>query len=416
MVGVAPAGGQVAAGEGAARIAEDQGAAQRGGDGALGAAEVQGLAGPAEDGGDDFGVAGESAHGGGGQVLAGVQGAGANFGGEFGVVQGEHQSGFLPALGGQVPAAQRPVGEFDQGVGHPPRVRPGVRLTAPAHAAAVAAAGPAVGGPVPGGAGGGQGVQGGAEDLPALVVQPAGQPDAAAAGDAVQFPGLLRLPVGAFELPAEQFVAVVGVDDLHDPPADPVQRLRVVVGGGVEQVFLGGGGDPPFGLGGERGEGVGDDLGVVEADPPGGQRRPGGGGVALHRPGQLHQLFGLPVGDPQQVPDPFGGAGRVVFLAGAAAIGLPDQRQHQRPGDPGQQRVRPGQQVVEFLHRQRPQPDIGTAIQRGFQIGHGVAYRMGVPHRRRVTDHVFDSTVSATLRHHSGGLFRRFLYHFPAPV
>src|SRR6266545_307155 len=105
MVGVAPAGGQVAAGEGAARIPQDQGAAQRGGDGALRAAEVQGLAGPAEDGGDDFGVAGESAHGGGGQVLAGVQGAGANFGGEFGVVQGEHQSGFLPALGGQVPAA-----------------------------------------------------------------------------------------------------------------------------------------------------------------------------------------------------------------------------------------------------------------------------------------------------------------------
>src|SRR6266542_3241195 len=186
MVGVAPAGWEVAAGEGAARIAEDQGAAQRGGDGALGAAEVQGLAGPAEDGGDDFRVAGESAHGGGGQVLAGVQGAGANFGGEFGVVQGEHQSGFLPALGGQVPAAERPVGEFDQGVGHPPRVRPGVRLTpAPAavaaagpvaaggHAPAVpgAAAGPAVGGPVPGGAGGGQGVQGGAEDLPALVVQ-----------------------------------------------------------------------------------------------------------------------------------------------------------------------------------------------------------------------------------------------------
>src|SRR6266545_7732227 len=66
MVGVAPAGGQVAAGEGAARIPQGQGAAQRGGDGALGAAEVQGLAGPAEDGGDDFGVAGESAHGGGG--------------------------------------------------------------------------------------------------------------------------------------------------------------------------------------------------------------------------------------------------------------------------------------------------------------------------------------------------------------
>src|SRR6266498_3038113 len=105
MVDVAPAGGQVAAGEGAALIAEDQGAAQRGGDGALGAAEVQGLAGPAEDGGDDFGVAGESAHGGGGQVVAGVQGAGAEFGGEFGVVQGEHQGGFLPALGGQVPAA-----------------------------------------------------------------------------------------------------------------------------------------------------------------------------------------------------------------------------------------------------------------------------------------------------------------------
>src|SRR6266540_3725532 len=195
MVGVAPAGGEVAAGEGAARIAEDQGAAQRGGDGALGAAEVQGLAGPAEDGGDDFRVAGESAHGGGGQVLAGVQGAGANFGGEFGVVQGEHQSGFLPALGGQVPAAQRPVGEFDQGVGHPPRVRPGVRLTPAPAPAAIAAAGPvaagaavggsAAGGPVASGAGGGEGVQGGAEDLPAFGVQPAGEPDPAAAGDAV---------------------------------------------------------------------------------------------------------------------------------------------------------------------------------------------------------------------------------------
>src|SRR6266540_2672574 len=325
MVGVAPAGGQVAAGEGAARIAEDQGAAQRGGDGALRAAEVQGLAGPAEDGGDDFGVAGESADGGGGQVLAGVQGAGAEFGGEFGVVQGEDEGGFLPALGGEVPAAQRPVGEFDQGVGHPPGVGPGVRLAGV------------------GGAGGGQGVQGGAEDLPALVVQPAGQPDPAAAGDAVQFPGLLRVPVGAVELPAEQFVAVLGVDDLHDPPAEPVQRLGVVVGGGVEQVFLGGVGDPPFGLGGERGEGVGDDLGVVEADPPGGQRRAGGGQVGVHRPGEPGELFGLAGGDPQQVPDPSGGAGGVGFLAGAAPVGLPDQRQYQRAGDPRQQRVRPGQ-------------------------------------------------------------------------
>ena len=53
VVGVAPAGWSVAAGERAAAVAQHQGAAQRPGDEAALSADVEDLAGAAEDGGQD---------------------------------------------------------------------------------------------------------------------------------------------------------------------------------------------------------------------------------------------------------------------------------------------------------------------------------------------------------------------------
>ena len=73
VVGVAGDGEPGAAGEGAVLVAEDEGGPDCGGDQAAGAADVEDLALGAEDGGDDLGVAGESAGGGGGEGVAGGQ-------------------------------------------------------------------------------------------------------------------------------------------------------------------------------------------------------------------------------------------------------------------------------------------------------------------------------------------------------
>ena len=56
-------GGPVAAGEGAAAVAEDDGGAGGAGEWAAGAAEVDGYAGAVEDDGQDLRVAGEAAGG-----------------------------------------------------------------------------------------------------------------------------------------------------------------------------------------------------------------------------------------------------------------------------------------------------------------------------------------------------------------
>ena len=61
MVGVAPAGWAVAAGEGAAAVAGGQGAADGGGDQSGDAADVEGFADGAEHDRDEFGVTGQPA-------------------------------------------------------------------------------------------------------------------------------------------------------------------------------------------------------------------------------------------------------------------------------------------------------------------------------------------------------------------
>jgi hypothetical protein len=59
----------VACGEGAVSVADDQGGPDRGGDDSSGAADVEGFAVGAEDRGDDLGVAGQPAQGGGRQLV-----------------------------------------------------------------------------------------------------------------------------------------------------------------------------------------------------------------------------------------------------------------------------------------------------------------------------------------------------------
>ena len=76
------AAGPVAAGERAAAVAGDHGPADPGRDGVAGPADVQGLAGAGEQDGDDPGVTGDAAGGGGGDrptpvQLPGPQSAGA---------------------------------------------------------------------------------------------------------------------------------------------------------------------------------------------------------------------------------------------------------------------------------------------------------------------------------------------------
>src|SRR5262249_18028307 len=119
MMHVAPLGRNVAGGEGASAVAQGDGAAERAGNGAVGAADGQRLAFGAEDSGNDLGMAGHAGGGGRGQVLAGVQHAGADQLGQLGIGHGQHQGGTLPALDGQVPGAQGSFGELDQGVGLP---------------------------------------------------------------------------------------------------------------------------------------------------------------------------------------------------------------------------------------------------------------------------------------------------------
>src|SRR5205085_10727361 len=94
--------GALAAGEDAAAVAQDQGAADRGGDGAGGPPDVQRLGGAGQDGGDDRRVAGQAARGAwaerGPAVDAG-QGGGGQVGAQVGEVEGDHDGRHRPAGG-----------------------------------------------------------------------------------------------------------------------------------------------------------------------------------------------------------------------------------------------------------------------------------------------------------------------------
>ena len=103
VVGVAPARWSVAAGEGAAAVAQHEGASERAGDEAALSADVEDLAGAAEDGGEDGGVAGEAAHRVRGEVEAGVEGAGAELPGQLVVAGGDDDLGGVAAVSGSSP-------------------------------------------------------------------------------------------------------------------------------------------------------------------------------------------------------------------------------------------------------------------------------------------------------------------------
>src|SRR5262249_6161984 len=112
MMHVAPFGWDVAGGEGAPAVAEGYGAAEWAGDGTVGPAEVQRLTLTAEDSRDDLRVTRHPPDGARGQMFPGVEDAGADLFGQLGVRHGQDQGGAFPALGGQVPDAQGPFGEF----------------------------------------------------------------------------------------------------------------------------------------------------------------------------------------------------------------------------------------------------------------------------------------------------------------
>ena len=127
VVGVAGDGEAGAAGEGAVLVAEDQGGPDAGGDQAAGAADVEDLALGAEDGGDDLGVAGQSAGGGGGEGVAGGE---ESVAGEL-VLQvvdahGEGDPGGSAVGVGQGVGGLESAAGLDQGVPHPDAVVAGV--------------------------------------------------------------------------------------------------------------------------------------------------------------------------------------------------------------------------------------------------------------------------------------------------
>src|SRR5262249_7815898 len=154
------------------------------------------------------------------------------------------------ALAGQVADTHRPFGELDQGVGLPPGVAAWVWLAVLSRA------------------GCGQRVERGADSVPAFGVEPAGDADSAGAvGCGVELPVFLGGSVVAFELPAEDLLAVVGVDDGDDLSAELAQDPRVILLRPVEQCSFGRRGRPWRRLVRQLGDRSGDDLGVLGADP-----------------------------------------------------------------------------------------------------------------------------------------------------
>src|SRR5947199_10512062 len=104
VVGVCPAGWPVAAGEGTSPVPQHEGAAEGSGGEAALPADVQHLAGAAEHGGDDPGVAGQPAGGGWGQVGAVVEGAHADLLAQVVVVEGDDDLGSVAAVVGELAA------------------------------------------------------------------------------------------------------------------------------------------------------------------------------------------------------------------------------------------------------------------------------------------------------------------------
>jgi hypothetical protein len=65
--------------------------------------------------------------------------------------------------------------------------------------------------------------------------------------------------------------ADLGGDDVEDPAAQDPQRLGVVVAGELDEVVFGSEADRRVEVVGERGDGVDDDVGLVEQQPAGGE-------------------------------------------------------------------------------------------------------------------------------------------------
>jgi hypothetical protein len=121
-----------------------------------------------------------------------------------------------------------------------------------------------------GGAGCAQRVECGPDGGGAFLVEPAGDPDLAGAGDVGQpqaavLPGAL---LGAFQLGERPLLGFLGCDDFEDPLPEPAQLAWPEGSGLADEVFLPGGAV----LDREFGDRVGDDLNLVDVHLPGGER------------------------------------------------------------------------------------------------------------------------------------------------
>ena len=108
-MGLSPAGGAGAAGPGAAAVAVGEDSALGGGEQALFAADVEDLGFAVDDEGQDLGVAGDAAGGGGGDGSAEVEGGVLDGLGEGVVVQHHRDVGDVSADGGSVAGVEVPA-------------------------------------------------------------------------------------------------------------------------------------------------------------------------------------------------------------------------------------------------------------------------------------------------------------------
>ena len=213
----------------------------------------------AEDGGDDPGFAGQPAGLAGGDGFAGVESGGLESAHQ-GLEGHENHDGGVEAAGFGEPLGGVALDHLDEGVAEP--LGGGPSFPERSLGGAVFGGGVGVEGLLEHGAG--QGVEGEpAVDLAAAVV-PHRQPGR---GGGVAF------------LALEQFgfvgVGGVGGGDLEDVPAQLLEGFGVVVGGELEQVLLGLEGDVGVEVVGELGQGAEDDLGLLDVDPPLGERGTG---------------------------------------------------------------------------------------------------------------------------------------------
>ena len=313
VVGFAPARRPVAAGEGAAAVAQDERPAQRSGEQPPGPADVEDLAAAAEHRRDDGGVAGEPAGGAGGDRGAVVEGRAAQAVAQDGQRDGDHD--LRPVAAG---LRQRPAGERRAGRPRPAR-RPGAGRPVAGRARPPR--------PAAGAASGSSAAR--TTAVPSGSSRPRSQAPPSPSGVKRQ----VHPPGGPLFGPRQR-VALAGVGALGigharaaaDPtgPAPPGRTCRRAPAGRAPR---------PAAAPGPSGNSA-TVRAIVTAcprpNPPAAPARAGLRQLAAQRPAGLHVCRRLGRRDPQPVPHPRLRARRAVLQQRLPGVGLPDQPQQQR--------------------------------------------------------------------------------------